>query len=431
MSHHNQRQRHRTPRARALRVALVAAGALLCAAWAYGQHSAAHATAAKAPGAAYAGLSPFKCGDNTLACATSATSAWASDGALWLAWVANGDVVVGHAPDGTTAIKRTVVIGRHGAYADVGPDARVQIAIDPRGRIVVAYGVFKDEHWNAKVLVSSSTDGGKTFSAPRPVTGDAASQRFPSLGMAPDGALFIAWIDKRLVVAAARQGRKAAGASVAYAWSGDGGATFTDARIAQDTSCECCRIGVAVPEADRPVVLFRDLAAPSVRDHAVLAFTSRQDPGPLRRVAEDDWNINACPHHGPALAAAENGQLHAAWFTQGRVRQGVFYARSTDGGRSFNEPMRLGKADERVGRPAVIARGPDVWLAFKAFDGQRTTLYVQRSRDAGLTWSAAEAMRSSVGYTDHPMLSWRGDALKLSWLTHDEGLQLMDLGGVR
>ena len=397
---------------------------------------AASAALAQGHGAAYAAMSPFQCAGNGLDCATAATPAWGPDGALWLAWVANGDVVVARSPDGSGAVQRPVVVGRYGAFADIGPDARPQIVVGAGGRVIVAFGVFKDEQWNARVLVATSDDGGASFAAPRPVSDDDASQRFPALALASDGALFIAWVDKRLVAAAARQGRRVAGAAIAYAWSADGGEHFGPARIAHASSCECCRIGAALPAVGHPVLVFRDLAAPGVRDHALLAFAAADEPGPLRRVAVDDWQIDACPHHGPALAVGPQGLLHVAWYTQGRRRQGVFYARSADGGRRFSAPMRLGRAEDgtgrpavlaRAGRPAVLARGVDVWLAWKSFDGQRSTVFVQRSRDAGRTWAAPQARLASAGYSDHPLLGWRGDEPMLSWLTHDEGLRLQDL----
>ncbi|MFT3818168.1 MAG: exo-alpha-sialidase [Rubrivivax sp.] len=421
----------RSIRLAAVRLALTLLGLLGAAAPAPAQGHAAHepapAASAAAPGAAYAAMSPFQCAGNGLDCATAATPAWGPDGALWLAWVANGDVVVARSPDGNGAVQRPVVVGRYGAFADIGPDARPQIVVDARGRAVVAFAVFKDEQWNAQVLVSTSDDNGASFSAPQPVSDDAASQRFPALALAPDGALFIAWVDKRLVAAAARQGRRVPGAAIAYAWSADGGTRFGPARIAHASSCECCRIGVAVPAAQHPVLVFRDLAAPGVRDHALLSFTAAGDPGPLHRVAVDDWQLDACPHHGPALAVGAQGRLHVAWYTQGRQRQGVFHAWSADGGRRFSRPMRLGRADVRAGRPAVLARGSDVWLAWKSFDGRRSTLFVQRSRDAGRTWAAPQPRLATAGYSDHPLLGWRGDEPMLSWLTHDEGLHVQNL----
>jgi len=62
----------------------------------------------------------------------------------------------------------------------------------------------------------------------------------------------------------------------------------------------------------------------SVRDHAVMTFAGPDKPGPVYRVSDDDWAIDACPHHGPSLAVTRDGTYHAAWFTSGRVRKAFF-----------------------------------------------------------------------------------------------------------
>lgn len=385
------------------------------------------AAAGRAPGAAYAAMSPFACSDAALACATAATPAWAADGGLWLAWVAGGTVSVARSDDGGRSFGPPRVIGRHGSYADIGPDARPQVVVDREGRILVFYAIFKDEHWNAQVLVSRSVDGGRSFSEPRPVTADGASQRFPSVALDEDGSVFVAWIDKRLVAAAARQGRKLQGASIAYAWSNDGGASFTEARIAHAESCECCRIGATFAAPGRPAVVFRDVFEQRVRDHAMLVWASRDAPGPLHRVAVDDWATDACPHHGPALAIDAGKTVHAAWFTQGRVRSGTFYARATEGGRAFSPPMRVGGDGARAMRPHLLATRTRVWLAWKAFDGKRTTVFVQHSADGGQSWSDAQAVLSTAAYSDHPLLVARDGQAHLSWLTHDDGYRMVPL----
>jgi hypothetical protein len=50
----------------------------------------------------------------------------------------------------------------------------------------------------------------------------------------------------------------------------------------------------------------------SVRDHAVMTFEAPDKPGPVYRVSDDDWAIDACPHHGPSLAVTRDGTYHAA-----------------------------------------------------------------------------------------------------------------------
>src|SRR5204862_915263 len=105
-------------------------------------------------------------------------------------------------------------------------------------------------------------------------------------------------------------------------------------------------------------------AASTVRDHALIAFDQRGAPGPLRQVGDDDWAIDACPHQGPSLAIGPDGSFHAAWFTDGNRRQGLFYARSSDQGASFSAPMTIGAADRQPSRPALLAHGGTLWLAW-------------------------------------------------------------------
>lgn len=379
------------------------------------------------PGAPYASLAPFRCADVSLACATSVTPASAPDGSLWVAWTAGGAVSVARSSDGGASFSAPVVLGRYGGYADTGPDARPQIAIDSSGRIAVVFDVFKDDAWNARVLVSLSEDGGASFSPPRPVTDHPASQRFPVATWTADGVLFVAWIDKRTVAEAARRGRAPPGAALAYAWSHDAGRTFSESRVAHAPSCECCRIGIALAGSRQPVLLFRAIFDGRVRDHALVAFDARGLPTPAQRVAHDDWVTDACPHHGPALAIASDGTRHAAWFTQGRRRSGVFYARSRDARSGFLAPMRVGAAGRRVSRPYLLARDKRIWLAWKEFDGERTTVHASRSDDDGATWSAAQEIARTGGYSDHPLLIAHAGRVHLSWQTQAEGYRLLPL----
>ena len=362
-----------------------------------------------------------------LKCATAATPFIDTHGKLWVAWAAGGAVSVAPSSDDGRSFGPPVVIGRHGELLDVGADARPQVAVDAQGRIVVAYGVFKDKVYNAQVLVSTSLDGGKTFSVPRSLSYDSASQRFPALAVDRDGTTFIAWLDKRTVAAAKQRGVAQPGAAVAYAFSRDGGVSFAAEQIAHDHSCECCRLGVAFDLQHHPVVLFRNIYGERERDHAVLTLTDAMTPGPAHRVAVDRWEIDGCPHHGPSLAVADDGSYHAAWFTLGEARQGLFYARSTDQGRTFSAPQRVGDLEQQAGRPSLLAHGRSVWLAWKEFDGKQIFVKERHSRDSGQTWSADRVVATARGYTDHPLLVGDGHRVFLSWMTHDQGYRLIPL----
>ena len=181
---------------------------------------------------------------------------------------------------------------------------------------------------STQVLTTYSTDGGKNFAPSRPITRDQESQRFEAIAFDPEGALFAAWLDKRNRAPARAKGENYVGAALAFGWSKDGGETYTEARIAQDNTCECCRLGVAFDGPGRPVVLFRNVFARTVRDHAITTFSGPLTPGSIYRVSVDDWAIDVCPHAGPSLALAPDGTYHATWFTNGSARKGLFYARN-------------------------------------------------------------------------------------------------------
>ncbi|HWB48605.1 MAG TPA: sialidase family protein [Stellaceae bacterium] len=367
------------------------------------------------------------CTGNDIACAKVATPAFAPDGSLWLAWAAGGKVMVVRSTDLGKTFGAAVAVNAEPAKLDSGPDARPKIVVDSGGAIDIAYAVFQDEHYDGRVYFSRSEDQGAHFAAAQPITGDTTSQRFETLALDPGGGLFAAWLDKRDAAAARRQGQTYPGAALAYAWAGPDGGSFSPARIAVDDTCECCRLAVAFAGPHRPVVLFRDIFDKTTRDHAVVTFTDAETPGPVSRVSVDDWKTNVCPHQGPTLAIGRDGTYHAAWFTDGQARKGLFYARSRDGGATFTTPMAVGSFERHAARPYLWTEGEKVWLVWKEFDGENTAVKLIASGDDGATWSAPATIASTADASDHPLLIARRGVVYLSWLTRREGYRLMPL----
>ena len=421
----------------ALRGALLAAtcvaglgGAGAGAAWAQGMPSlpghAAHGAAVPAASMTSASASTAACEGTGLACASAVTPHVDARGRLWLAWMANGAVSVGRWDAARRTVGDAVVVDRPGALLDTGADARVQIAVDAQGRVLLAWSVFKDRQWHAEVRLARSSDDGAHFSAPRVLDAASPGQRFPVLQADRDGGIFIAWVDKR---PAADAPAGSPGASLAYAWTRDGGFTFEREARVPGPGCECCRLAVSTGRDGRPLVMARRIFGVRERDHGVFEVQPDGRPGAVQRVSRDRWELDGCPHHGPALAAAE-GVVHAAWFTQGQARQGLFYARSDDGGRSFQAPKPIGDARHTPGRPQLLAQGRQVWLVWKEFDGQRVRVWLRQSADAGLSWTPDRAVAETAGTSDHPqLLAWPPGAggVQLSWMTRQEGLRLLPL----
>lgn len=396
-----------------MRSTILAVAAVLAAAPAAAQHAHSRAPAAV-------------CDQPVLACATAVTATTAADGGLWLAFSAAGRVAVSRSADEGASFAAPLVVSGPPATIDDGGEARPRLFAGGDGKLVVTWTVRQDKGYVGTVWLTRSTDNGAHWSTPRPLSSDPGSQRFETVVQAGDGRLAVLWVDKRGAAAAKRAGQPYAGAALAAAWSDDGGATFAPERILADHSCECCRLGVAPLAGGRLAVVWRHVFDGGVRDHAA-ATLGPDGLGPLARVADDDWKVDGCPHHGPALAVDGGGRWQVAWFTDGRTRQGLFHAVSADGGRSFSAPRPLGNADDQPSHPALLTQGERVWLAWTEFDGSRTTIQAQMSEDGGVSWSAPRAVALTAGPSDHPQLISVGGRARLSWLSRAEGWRLLPL----
>lgn len=369
------------------------------------------------------------CEETVLRCATKVTPAFAPDGTLWLTWMAGGQISVASSMDHGKSFSKPVQVTRERLNLDWGPDARPKLAVDANGDIAVVFSIFRDQAFNGQVLTTRSSNGGRSFDPPKPITASNESQRFEAIGFDPAGAVFAVWLDKRNRVPAQRRGEKYDGAGLFFASSQDGGATYSDARLAADNTCECCRLGLAFDGAGRPVVVFRNIFEGGVRDHAIVTFSDLATPGEVHRVSRDDWQIAACPHHGPSLTISSEGTYHVTWYTNGKARKGLFYARSRDGGKTFSDPLPVGQPNRSPSRPQIIAGPQGLVMAWKEFDGQKTSINLMTSHDDGATWSKPAVIGDTADSSDHPLLVSDSRQTYLSWMTKADGYHFQAIEG--
>ena len=114
-------------------------------------------------------------------------------------------------------------------------------------------------------------------------------------------------------------------------------------------------------------------------------------------MTDDDWRIDACPEHGGALAIGSDGRYHMTWFTQGKKRQGLFYASSADRGKTWSAPVRIGTEAALAGHADVLAINGQVFLAWQQFDGTRTSILAMTSGDNGSAGRRRGSSRQPLG----------------------------------
>jgi hypothetical protein len=109
------------------------------------------------------------------------------------------------------------------------------------------------------------------------------------------------------------------------------------------------------------------------------------------------------------------------WSTNGRLRKGLFYASSRDGGKTFSEPRPIGQADRGPSRPFVLAGPQATVMVWKEFDGDKTVVNLMVSHDDGQSWSKPRTVACTTDASDHPLLISDGRRTYLSWMTKADG----------
>ncbi|HEX3623768.1 MAG TPA: cell wall-binding repeat-containing protein [Acidimicrobiales bacterium] len=273
-------------------------------------------------------------------------------------------VIVNHSGDGGKTWDTGVVAlqGGPGPWPFI---IRPGVAVQPRPQgdkvYAVGWSVVNPPGMGAsggagdrKAVVSSSDDGGKTWSAPVEAQGpDEHVREIAPPVVGPDGSLYIAWRN--------RDDPSTAPHPIVVAKSSDGGATFTRTSLgnvgpapttapAPAGSAGYPRMAVDAKSGALYVVYvgfnFGDLDA---------ILQSSTDGGatwsPPKRVNDDPMG-NGARQLGPKVAVAPNGRVDVAWF-DARAQYpstlvpkpagggDIYYASSTDGGKTFSANRRI------------------------------------------------------------------------------------------
>lgn len=355
-----------------------------------------------------------------------ALAAFDARGTLWAAHKDSGYVVVSRSEDLGRSWSATTRVNAAPEATDTGGEARPKVAIGPGGEVYVTWTKALGKPYTGEIRFSRSLNGGRTFSAPVRVHADrqVITHRFDSIAVNRSGQIFVAWIDKRDGVAAAKAPAAPAyrGAAVYFAVSDDRGTTFRGDHKLADNVCECCRIALLPQDDGSVIAMWRHVFAPNIRDHAIAKMHVDGRADPVQRATFDDWRSDVCPHHGPSLAEDADGILHAVWFTQAPGRSGVFYGRLRDG--AVEGQRQVGGDTAEHADLAVTGRR--VAMAWKEFDGERSQLRAMVSESGGKTWRELQ-LASTKGASDQPRVLVRNDRFYVFWNTRNEPLSLVAL----
>ena len=353
----------------------------------------------------------------TIACSDTVTASFDKQGKLWVVWVNDGHIYLQSSTDQGEHFSQPVQVNAEAESIAAHGEYRPKIKLDNKGAIYLSWTQNLEKRHTGNIRFSRSLDGGNRFSKPITVNDnlDIIGHRFDALEIGKNGEIFIAWLDSREKEAAKAKKQEFLGTAVYYTWSDNGGQSFYPNKALAPHSCECCRLGIAIDNDNLPVVLWRHVFEGQIRDQALVKFKDWNTPGPVQRASQDNWKIEACPHHGPALSIADDGTYHSVWFSGATDHQGLFYGYSNDQGKSFSTAYPFGNQGAK--HPSVMAIGEHVAIIWSEFDGKNNLLKLIQSSDSGKTWSTAKTVTSTSESADDGFLISDGDNLYLSWQT--------------
>lgn len=385
---------------------------------------------------------------------TVAVDAGGAGVVAWVGEAAEGEwnVYGARTEDGGATFSAPVRVNDQPGDATPHDQAPAQVAVGPEGNVYVLWQKKTPVEWlmmgAADLRLARSTDGGRSWEPAITVNDDAdgapARHSFHNLVVAADGTVYVSWIDARerdgyrgeqarKEAAAGRPTRhqhgqaqgegqrqwaasdpNEPGTDLRVARSTDGGRSFGAAVVVDTNTCPCCRTSLAVAPDGALYVAWRKIYEGDVRDIAV----ARSSDGGLTweapvRVHGDEWVFPGCPHTGPSLAVDGRGDLHVAWYTGREGRQGMWYSVSSDGARSFAEPMPLLTGEwVPASQVKLASRGGETWIAWDDRREDATTLSVARVARRGrapqpLQWEqvtgGSPALAVAAG---GPLIAW-------------------------
>ncbi|NOX27129.1 MAG: exo-alpha-sialidase [Gammaproteobacteria bacterium] len=362
-------------------------------------------------------------------CAKAPMPIFSAEGDLWLSFVSHGHVYVARSENLGIDFSVPVAVNRVPEHIYADKENRPKLAFGHEGEVYVSWTRKRKAKYSGEVRFSRSLDQGATFEASMTPIDEGAltSHRFDNMAVDKQGRLYLAWIDKRDKAAADAEGKEYPGGSVYYSVSSDSGATFTPNIKVVDNSCECCRMRIASANDGSVHALWRNIYPGFARDNAMAILSGSSLAKAPVRVSYDEWQIDACPHHGPDISLDQHDRMHVAWFNGGGKRPGLVYGRFDSQQDLLEHDISI-DSSAAASHPRVLVLGDKVYLAWKRFVGDATEVRLITSFDGGESWSAYQAVAQTKNESDQLFLVSDGDKAYLSWRTDDEGYRLLRLG---
>jgi hypothetical protein len=310
--------------------------------------------------------------------------------------------------------------------------------------VVVVWASRANE--SSRIRMARSTDGGKVFlpAVTLHQEGLAGARGWQAVAIGPDAVIHALWLDGRHAGAGMAHHHDSSGAKAMpeaaasprqdimhASWSANG--SLIETEVAPNV-CFCCKTSIAVGPDHSFYAAWRHIYPTSMRDIAVArsADGGRTFEAPTR-VSLDDWQLSGCPDDGPAMVVDAANVIHVVWPTLvpgNTPSKGIFYAYSTDRGKSFSPRQRLDDPQgTSAAHPAIALDGRDVIVVWDDLSPskERRVRLRRLSQSDTAAWApeaSAGLLVSAESPASYPSVTVAGGKIVVAWTgegpTHSE-----------
>jgi hypothetical protein len=281
-----------------------------------------------------------------------------------------------------------------------------RIAVDSKGGINVVWE--DDTPGNVDVMFSRSADAGVSFSPPVNVSNSTASAGSPEVATDTNGNIFVVWENDSMNL------------GILFSRSTDGGVTFSTPAFLSTNTAGSISPQIAVDSGGNISVVWED----DILGTSDISFNSSADQGVTFSIPKSLSN-NVGNSVSPQITVDSTGNIDVAWVNDSPGNFDTFFSRSGDKGATFSAPKDVSNAFGQARSPQLAVDGGGninvVWADNTPPDFN-PDIFFSRSGDGGVTFSTAQNISNSSGFSSNPWLTVDAGAnINVAWEDHTPG----------
>lgn len=319
---------------------------------------------------------------------------------VYLGWVDSSTgkfgAKIAHSSDGGQSFGGEVDLGNIGGAID-------NVRISSSGGTVVA--VWQSFSANkSSIAFAKSSDNGTTFGTPLQISNSTRDSAFPQVALS-ESHVYVAWLDRTVGDVT----------NVVFTKSDDGGSTFAKP-ISITSHAGTSGIPKIYADGSNVYLLWEDNGEKNFE----IFLASSSNSG---NTFDLPVNISSNAGNSGAPQMSVSGKnIYVTWMDDSSGHYEVMVSRSTDGAQTFSIPVTLSQGKQDSGYPQIASDGGNVYVVWTGtITDKNYDVYFARSSDGGQTFGQPLDVSNSPGASGWPQVAASGN-IYVSWVDNSPGI---------